>query len=123
VLGGTAEGSESKQVKRVMLVGVAVLIGGLVFGLGSTAGAANYPPKAKMEVAVEGQSASAPAGPSSAAAVQGKSASTQTGPSTAARGAPLPFTGGNSAELVWAGAALLVAGAALVGQRQRRGRR
>jgi hypothetical protein len=105
-----------------MLVGVAVLIGALVFGLGSTAGAANYPPKA-TEVAVEGQSASAQAGPSSAAAVQGKSPSTQTGPSTAAQGAPLPFTGGNSAELVWAGAALLVAGAALVGQRQRRGRR
>jgi len=122
VLGITAEGSESKQVKRVMLVGVAVLIGALVFGLGSTAGAANYPPKAKTEVAIEGQSASAQAGPSSAAAVQGKSPSTQTGPSTAAQGAPLPFTGGNSAELVWTGAALLVAGAALVGQRQRRGR-
>jgi hypothetical protein len=105
-----------------MLVGVAVLIGSLVFGLGSTAGAANYPPKAKTEVAVEGQSASAPTG-SSSAAVQGSSTSTQAGPSTAAQGAPLPFTGGNSAELVWAGAALLVAGAALVGQRQRRGRR
>lgn len=105
-----------------MLAGVAVLIGSLVFGLGSTAGAANYPPKAKMEVAVEGQSASAPTG-SSSAAVQGSSASTQAGPSTAVQGAPLPFTGGNSAELVWAGAALLVAGAALVGQRQRRGRR
>jgi LPXTG-motif cell wall-anchored protein len=97
----------------MVLVGVAVLMGALVFGLGSTAGAANYPPKAKMEV-----SASTQTGPSSAA-VQGKSASTQTGPSTAAKGAPLPFTGSNSAELVWAGAALLVAGAALVGHRRR----
>jgi len=105
-----------------MLVGVAVLIGALVFGLGSTAGAANYPPKAKVDVAVEGQSASAQTGPSSAA-VQGRSASTQTGPSAAAQGAPLPFTGGNSAELVWAGVALLVAGAALAGQRQRLARR
>ena len=109
---------KARHVKRVMLVGVAVLIGALVFGLGSTAGAANYPPKAKTEVAVEGQSASAQTGPSSAA-VQGRSPSTQSGPSTAAQGAPLPFTGGHSAELVWAGAALLVAGAALAGHRRR----
>jgi LPXTG-motif cell wall-anchored protein len=98
----------------MVLAGVAALSGALVFGLGSPAGAANYPPKAKMEV-----SASTQTGPSSAA-VQGKSASTQTAPnSAAAQGAPLPFTGSNSAELVWAGAALLVAGAALVGHRRR----
>ena len=103
----------------MVLVGVAVLIGALVFGLGSTAGAANYPPKAKMEVTVEGKSASTQSGPSSAA-VQGKSASTQSGPSSAAvQGAPLPFTGSDSAELVWIGATLLVAGAALVGHRRR----
>jgi LPXTG-motif cell wall-anchored protein len=103
----------------MVLVGVAVLIGALVFGLGSTAGGANYPPKAKMEGAVEGKSASTQTGPSSAA-VQGKSASTQTGPSSAAvQGAPLPFTGSDSAELVWIGATLLVAGAALVGHRRR----
>jgi LPXTG-motif cell wall-anchored protein len=93
-----------------------------VFGLGSTAGAANYPPKAKVEIAVEGQSASTPTAPSSA--VQGRSASTQTAPnSAAAEGAALPFTGSNSAELVWAGAALLVAGAALAAQRRRLVRR
>jgi LPXTG-motif cell wall-anchored protein len=117
-MGIPAEGSEGRQVKRMVLVGVAVLIGALVFGLGSTAGAANYPPKANMKVAIEGESASTQTGPSSAA-VQGNSASTQTGPSTAAQGAPLPFTGSNSPELVWAGAALLVAGAALVGHRRR----
>jgi LPXTG-motif cell wall-anchored protein len=106
----------------MVLVGAAVLIGAFVFGLGSTAGAANYPPKAKVEIAVEGQSASTPTAPSSA--VQGRSASTQTAPnSAAAEGAALPFTGSNSAELVWAGSALLVAGAALAAQRRRLVRR
>jgi LPXTG-motif cell wall-anchored protein len=108
-------------MKRMVLVGVAVLIGALMVSLDSTAGAANYPPKAKLEVAVQGKSASTHPGPSSA--VEGKSASTHPGPSSAAQGAPLPFTGSNSAELVWAGAALLVAGAALVGHRRRLVRR
>ncbi|HEY5170394.1 MAG TPA: LPXTG cell wall anchor domain-containing protein [Acidimicrobiia bacterium] len=89
------------------LVGVPVLIGAFLFGLGS-AGATtpNYPPKAKTD-----------------AAAAAKTTSTTTDPTPSAvatQAAPLPFTGGNSSELVWAGGALLVAGGALVGRGRRR---
>jgi LPXTG-motif cell wall-anchored protein len=95
-------------MRRMTLVGVTVMIGAFLFGLGSTAGATtvNYPPKAKAQ-----------------AAVVVKTTPTTTDPAPAAvatQAAPLPFTGGNSAELAWAGGALLVAGAALVGRGRRR---
>jgi LPXTG-motif cell wall-anchored protein len=94
-------------MRRMTLVGVIVVIGAFLFGLGSTAGATtpNYPPKATT------------------AAVTDKSTPTTTDPTPAAattQATPLPFTGGNSAELAWAGGALLVAGAALVGRGRRR---
>jgi LPXTG-motif cell wall-anchored protein len=92
-------------MRRMTLVGVTVVIGAFLFGLGSTAGATtpNYPPKVN------------------AAAVMAKSTPTTTDPTpAAATTAPLPFTGGNSAELAWAGGALLVAGGALVGRGRRR---
>jgi LPXTG-motif cell wall-anchored protein len=91
-------------MKRMALVGVTVLIGAFGFGLGSTAGAADYPPKANTEVTVAAKAATTP---------------TDASPD-AAQGAPLPFTGSDSAQLVWAGGALLLAGAALVGRGQRR---
>jgi LPXTG-motif cell wall-anchored protein len=89
---------------RRTFVAATVLIALFVFGFGSTAGAANYPPQAKTDATVSAASASAPANAST----------------SAAGGAPLPFTGSNSAQLVWAGGALLVAGAALAGRGRRR---
>jgi LPXTG-motif cell wall-anchored protein len=91
-------------MRRMRFIGAAVVICVSVFGLGSTAGAANYPPKAKTEGTVAAKSASAPANATT----------------SAAHGAPLPFTGSDSAQLVWAGGALLVAGAALAGRGRRR---
>jgi LPXTG-motif cell wall-anchored protein len=89
---------------RRTIVAATVLIALFVFGFGSTAGAdPNYPPKAKSVATVSAASASAPAAAS-----------------TSTAGSALPFTGGNSAQLVWAGGALLVAGAALAGRGRRR---
>jgi LPXTG-motif cell wall-anchored protein len=94
-------------MRRMTLVGVTVMMGAFLFGLGSTAGATtpNYPPKAKTQAAV----------------VVKTTPTTDPAPAAVAtQAAPLPFTGGNSADLAWAGGALLVAGAALVGRGRRR---
>lgn len=92
-------------MKRMALVAVTVLIGTLVFGLSSIAGADDYPPNANAVAVVGDKSAQVSVSP---AAVQAD---------------PLPRTGGNSARLVWTGGALLVAGAVLVGARRRAVRR
>jgi LPXTG-motif cell wall-anchored protein len=88
------------NVKRMALVGPTVLIGALVFGLGASAGAADYPP-------TTGSVTIAPK-------------SVQAQPSAAAQGAALPRTGGDSLRLVWTGGVLLVAGSALVARGRRR---
>jgi LPXTG-motif cell wall-anchored protein len=87
-------------VKRMALVGLTVLIGALVFGLGASAGAANYPPTTKS-VAVAANAA-------------------QTEPAAAVQAAALPRTGGDSMRLVWTGGVLLLAGSALVVRGRRR---
>ncbi len=98
-------------MKRMALVGLTVLVGALVFGLGATAGAANYPPTAKT-VTVAANSVSR-----DLSAAQGAAVSRD---SSAAQGAALPRTGGDSMPLVWAGGVLLVAGSALVVRGRRR---
>jgi LPXTG-motif cell wall-anchored protein len=92
-------------VKRIALVGFVVLVGALVFGLGGSAGATNYPPttpKVTVEAASESHAAS---------------------PAVAAPAAGLPRTGGNSMPMVWAGGVLVVAGAALAVRGRRRSAR
>ena len=91
-------------MKRLALVAVTVLIGVLVLGLGAAGAQPDYPPTGHV---VAGQSVPAVASPAAANI-------------TAAAGDPLPRTGGNSSQLVWAGAGLLVAGAVLVGRGRRR---
>lgn len=91
-------------MKRMTLVGLTVLIGALVFGLGASAGAANYPPT----------TSSVSIAPNS---VQAQPAAAQ---AAAAEAAALPRTGGDSMRLVWTGGVLLLAGSALVLRGRRR---
>lgn len=87
-------------MKRMALVGLTVLIGALVFGLGTSAGAANYPPTtSSVKIAAN---------------------SVQTEPAAVAQAAALPRTGGDSMRLVWTGGVLLLAGSALVVRGRRR---
>ena len=87
-------------MKRMTLVGLTVLIGALVFGLGASAGAANYPPTtSSVSIAPN---------------------SVQTEPAAAVQAAALPRTGGDSMRLVWTGGVLLLAGSALVLRGRRR---
>ena len=87
-------------MKRMALVGLTVLIGALVFGLGASAGAANYPPTtSSVKIAPN---------------------AVQTEPAAAAQAAALPRTGGDSMRLVWTGGVLLLAGSALVVRGRRR---
>jgi LPXTG-motif cell wall-anchored protein len=91
---------------RKTLIGATVLIAAVLFGLGSPAGAENYPPKTTTKVTVEAKTVA-------------KAPVAQAAPVAAERDS-LPFTGGNASQLIWAGGALVVAGAALVGRGRRR---
>jgi LPXTG-motif cell wall-anchored protein len=92
-------------VKRMALVGLTVLIGALVFGLGASAGAANYPPTTSSVKIAPNSVQTEPAAAAQAAATQA---------------AALPRTGGDSMRLVWTGGVLLLAGSALVVRGRRR---
>jgi hypothetical protein len=105
-------------VKRMVTAAMIVVIGAFAFGFGTAAGAVDYPPKVDVSIAARPTTGITVAAPADAS-VDGQSASPPTDATLAAvQGAPLPFTGSDSAQLLWVAAALLVGGAALAGARR-----